>query len=678
MRVYEFAKKVGVANKEVIEILTTKGFEVSSHMSALAPDALQFLEASYDKNSSAESAPKKTVKAPEVIVEAVPVREVHVVSAPAPAATVAAAAVQPVKTQPTPAVAQESAASTAPQGQIVAEPMTLAQFAEHAQKPVGEIILNLLKKKLVYAKNQVLSDDLVKDLARQYNLAVVAPTRTSAQAGKVAQVEHGEQRLPVVVVIGHVDHGKTTLLDFVRKTRVASREKGGITQHLGAYRVTTSHGDLVFLDTPGHAAFSKMRGRGVRVADIAILVVAADDGVMPQTVEAVKHAQAVNTPIIVAVNKMDKAEAGRIDVVKRELAQYNLLPEEWGGQTLYVPISAKTGQGIDGLLEMVVLQSHMMELKADRSLPAAGFLLEARLERGRGPVATVITHQGILKVGDYIAAGKAYGKVSALIDAHGSQVRSVEPSVPVQVSGFTELPESGDVFEVIAEKEFNKMKGGQALESRINAPKSANEDTFNIILKADAYSSQEALLDAIAKIPQKNAQEINVVHAAVGPVSESDVVLAHTTNSVIFTFHVKVDANAVALAHKDKVGIKRFDVIYHLLEALEECVKKAQKIPMVSKKIGEAVVRKVFDIKNLGVIAGSYVKDGRFAREGTVVGWRGKQKLGGGLIKSLERDRKSVKEVHAGFEFAFLVDSFNDWQIDDRVECFIEVPATPV
>lgn len=670
-------KKVGVANKEVIEILTKKGFEVSSHMSALAPDALQFLETSFAKKSSVEASSKKTVKIqePQEVSSQLPPIATPKISVEVPTVTV-----QQPKSSGTPVavpVVQEPVVAVAPQGQVVAEPMTLAQFAEHAQKPVGEIILNLLKKKLVYAKNQVLSEDLVKDLARQYNLIVVAPTRISTQAGKVAQVEHGEQRLPVVVVIGHVDHGKTTLLDFVRKTRVASREKGGITQHLGAYRVTTAHGDLVFLDTPGHAAFSKMRGRGVRVADIAILVVAADDGVMPQTVEALKHAQAVNTPIIVAVNKMDKAEPSRVDVIKRELAQYNLLPEEWGGQTLYVPISAKTGQGIDSLLEMVVLQSHMMELKADRSLPAAGFVLEARLERGRGPVATVITHQGILKIGDYIAAGKAYGKVSALIDAHGSQVRSVEPSVPVQISGFTELPESGDAFEVVTEKQFNKLKSGQTVESRVSAPKSTSEDTFNIILKADAYSSQEALLDAIAKIPQKNAQEINVVHAAVGPVSESDVVLASTTNSVIFTFHVKVDANAVALAHKDKVSIRRFDVIYHLLEALEESVKKAQKVPMVSKKIGEAVVRKVFDIKNLGVIAGSYVKEGRFAREGTVLCWRGKQKIGGGAIKSLERDRKSVKEVHAGFEFAFFVDNFNDWQVDDRVECFIEVPATP-
>lgn len=673
MRVYEFAKKVGVANKEVIEILTKKGFEVSSHMSALAPDALQFLETSFAKKSSDDVSPKKTVKVQESSSQPSPIAASKISTEVPPVAVQ-----QPkLSAAPVAPVVSESIVAPVPQGEIVAEPMTLAQFAEHAQKPVGEIILNLLKKKLVYAKNQVLSEDLVKDLARQYNLTVVAPTRASTQAGKVAQVEHGEQRLPVVVVIGHVDHGKTTLLDFIRKTRVASREKGGITQHLGAYRVSTAHGDLVFLDTPGHAAFSKMRGRGVRVADIAILVVAADDGVMPQTVEALKHAQAVNTPVIVAVNKMDKAEPSRVDVIKRELAQYNLLPEEWGGQTLYVPISAKTGQGVDSLLEMVVLQSHMMELKADRSLPAAGFVLEARLERGRGPVATVITHQGILKIGDYIAAGKVYGKVSALIDAHGSQVRSVEPSVPVQISGFTELPESGDAFEVVTEKQFNKLKSGQSIESRVSAPKSTSEDTFNIILKADAYSSQEALLDAIAKIPQKNAQEINVVHAAVGPVSESDVVLASTTNSVIFTFHVKVDANAVALAHKDKVSIKRFDVIYHLLEALEESVKKAQKVPMVSKKIGEAVVRKVFDIKNLGVIAGSYVKEGRFAREGTVVCWRGKQKIGGGAIKSLERDRKAVKEVHAGFEFAFFVDNFNDWQVDDRVECFIEVPATP-
>lgn len=570
------------------------------------------------------------------------------------------------------------------ENQITLTPMTVAQIAQKANKPVSEVILTLLKQGIVSTRNQVLSEKVVGQLAQIYGLNVIEKPKkpqaenTFQEKNKVAEEGTWQERMPVVVVIGHVDHGKTTLLDFIRKTRVAAKEKGGITQHLGAYEAHTGHGDIVFLDTPGHEAFSIMRMRGIRVADIAILVVAADDGVMPQTIEAIKSAKAVGLPIIVAINKIDKAMEQQLEVVKRQLAQHDLVPEEWGGSTVCVPISAKVGTGVSELLDVIILQSQLMDLKANISVPARGYVLESKLEKGRGPVATVICSHGVLKVGDYFIAGNTSGKVNSLVNSYGNQIKQIKPSEPAQVAGFSQLPSPGDVFQIVTQEEAKKGNIDQAisgLRSETFAKHIAGEATINIIIKADNASSKEALISSIDRLSSKMPKKFHIIYAGVGDIGESDVALASPTNSIIYGFHVKNQPSALDAISKSSVTIKHFNIIYKLLEDLELLAEAGKPVKMVSKKIGEALILKVFDIKGLGKIAGAVVKSGRFIKDGKVIVFRGKHKIGEGQIKGLQRERKAVKEVHTGFECAFLVDGFDAWEMDDRVECYQEVAA---
>lgn len=377
--------------------------------------------------------------------------------------------------------------------------------------------------------------------------------------------------------------------------------------------------------------------------------------------------------MIVAVNKIDRVDPSRVEVVKNDLARYEVLPEEWGGDAIFVPISGKTGQGVDKLLEMIVLQSQLMDLKTDKSKLAVGFILESKLEKGLGPVATLICQQGTLRVGDLFSAGHAYGKVYSIVDSYGQRLKEVGPSVPVQIAGFSELAHAGDHFEVIDKEKYEAIKNIHKPDSSQVAKRSMAEDSINLIIKADNSSSKEALLEQLEKIFVKQKKNLHLVYTGVGNITESDVTLAVDTGARIFGLHVKIEPSAALVAKKNLLNVHQFDIIYKLLEFVEEMIKHREKPKMVTQKVGEAVVRKVFPIKNLGVIAGSYVKEGRFARDGKVIAWRGRKKLGEGLIKSLERDRNPVKEVHAGYEFAFLVEGMEDWEVDDRVECYLEV-----
>lgn len=569
-----------------------------------------------------------------------------------------------------------------PEGLIHA-PTTVAQVAEQLYRPVNDIILALLKLGLLSSKNQLLNEKVIAQLAEYYKVKLLKPQTATAEKDPMSAVKPAEgrtlqDRLPIVVVMGHVDHGKTTLLDFVRKTRVAQKEKGGITQHLGAYEASTSQGNIVFLDTPGHEAFSRIRMRGSKVADIAILVVAADDGIMPQTIEAISHARAANLPIIVAINKVDKVEPTRLEGIRRELAQHDLLPEDWGGQTIAVPISAKTGKGIDQLLDMIILQAQMMELKADATSTARGYILESKLEKGRGVVATFIAQQGALHIGDTFVCGSTFGRISSMVNSSGERIKEVGPSIPVQVAGFSDLPGAGDLFEVVsAQEQQERMRKLRETPKAGFATKAiSSENAINIIVKTDSHSSKEALLGSIAKVSKSVEKGFNILLSGVGDISESDVILAENTGSVIIGLHVKAEPNAALLAQRLRVGFNLQDIIYKLLESLEEMARGKQEVKMISTKIGEAVVRKVFDIKDLGVIAGSYVRDGRFNRDGKVVIYRGNKKVGEGKIKSLQRDKKTVKEVHTGFECGFIIENFGDFQVDDRVECYLEMPET--
>lgn len=689
MRVYEFSKQSGIPTRELLEALREKGFVVPSHMSVLDDAALSFLKKRFS---------------PEAPVQAKEVKEIQQNQPKEKPINVPQETAHSIKKQVLNETKKEHVAShhpnihqsepkkisiplsvdgsiAAPKKVIIAQSMQLTDAAQQLGQPVTAIILTLLKWGIIASKNQLLSEDVVTRLARHYEAEIIKPEKSeNAEKNKgTISVASGEfkERPPVVVVMGHVDHGKTTLLDFVRKTRVAAREKGGITQHLGAYEATTPQGNIIFIDTPGHEAFSRMRARGIKVADIAILVVAADDGVMPQTIEAIKQAKAMGVPIIVAINKIDKVEPARVEQIKQELSRQDLLAEEWGGTTIVVPLSAKTGQNVDQLLEMIVLQSQLMELKADVSGSAKGYVLESKLEKGRGPVATVLAQHGHITVGDYFICGATHGRINSLVDSHGMRLTTVGPSIPVQVAGFSSLPEAGDYFEVVPREEYQRSKVRVPEVKNVpNKSSFGKENSLNLIIKTDTNSSKEALLGSVHKISKRFEKQFNIIHALIGDVNESDVALAATTNSLIVGLHIKIGPNAQLLAQKSGVTIELFDVIYKLLERLEEVAEGAKEIKMVRQKIGEAVVRKVFDIKGLGVIAGCYVKDGRFTRDGFVTIWRGNQKIGEGNIKSLQRDKKMVKEVHSGYECGFLVENFSNWEPDDRVDCFIMVPET--
>jgi translation initiation factor IF-2 len=709
MRVYEFAKRVGLPNKEILELLNAGGFTLASHMSVINEQALVYLEKKLAKQAVKQAAPvgdkavEKKVAATKA--EQQPIQKVSEKMPDTQIKPQQKASVQPVvkevpvqKVAPFPAHARPVPTPVVrspviPQRQGPAAPikpttievrsMTVDELAQKMHKSVSEVILGLLKKGVRATKNQLLEERVIADLARSFEIEPLFPTKKEAaptieKRVASAVTESQIDRLPVIVVMGHVDHGKTTLLDHIRKTRVAAREKGGITQHLGAYEVKTSHGNIVFLDTPGHQAFPHMRIRGTKAADIAVLVVAADDSVMPQTVEAIKIARAAELPIVVAVNKIDKAAPERVDVVKRECAQYELLPEEWGGSTIFVPISAKTGAGVDSLLEILALQSQMMELKADPTVPARGFILESKVEKGRGPVATVICQEGTVKQGDYFVAGAVSGKITAMVDSFGNRVNTVAPSHPVQISGFDDLAGIGEPFEVVSEVEYRKVRSQLGARVVTKSKQVAKENAINIIVKTEGAASLEAVLGGLRNLPEKEDKELYVITSGVGGITEGDVMLAGTTGALIIGLHVKPEANAALLAQRSEVKIRTFEIIYQLFDALKDEIRGVKEVVKIKQKIGEAEVRKVFAIKGVGVIAGCYMKEGRITNNSTVVVWRGREKIGEGKIDSLQRDRKTVKEVHQNFECAFMIAGFENWEVGDRAEVYLEVPKPTV
>lgn len=691
MRIYEFAKKFGIPTKKLLTELQSGGFSVASHMSILDEKALAFLENLYSPKTIPTNKESKAVQKEPVKTEKLKEKKAPVSTATQ--ASVSTSSLKSIKVEApskkvekapdkleTPSKAVMQPKIEKPRS-IVIQPMGVIEMAQVAGVPVNELIVTLLRWGILSAKNQVLNEELVLRLAKHYQLEIVQPVKEEEKekTEPVFEVsaERLQERLPIVAVLGHVDHGKTTLLDFIRKTRVAAREKGGITQHLGAYEAVTPRGSIIFLDTPGHEAFSKIRQRGIKVADIVILVVAADDGVMPQTLEALRQAKSMNVPIIVAINKVDKVEPQRLEVIKRQLAQHDLIVEDWGGDIICVPISAKLGQGIDHLLEMILLQAQMMELRADVSGMARGYILESSLEKGRGPVATLIAQHGTIKVGDYIVSGSASGRVSSLVDSHGKRLLKAGPALPIQVSGFEILPEVGDFFEVVPKSELRKA--ALALQEKKSAASGATrlftEGAINLVVKVDNDSTKEALGEAIDKLTKKTTEAgFNVLLIGVGNINESDIEFAYNTGASIVGLHVKSEANATALAQQRRVSVTLYDIIYKLLEDLERRVEKTKKVEMVSTKVGEATVIKVFEIKNIGVIAGAQVRDGRFVRDSKIVIYRRNKKIGEGKLTSLQREKKAVKEVHVGFEFGLSVEDFTDWAVDDRIECFVETP----
>lgn len=736
MRIYELAKELGVSSKELVSLLQTMGIAASSHMSVLSEDDVAKVRKKHNSQDQGKTSNLKAAKQPEIkgdsgkahmisetqkpvtakkkkifekkrlVEEDVEVDEetesINVASQGSSPKISQKVTTHVEKNKPTDQGRTTSkrvfrgAARTVKHlvpevvtEIVVGDSLPLFKVAEMMGKTAGEIIMELLKEGMVCNRNALLNPEIIKSVAAKFGIHVLRPEKREkedalAQA-KLDRAEGSQRRWPIVVVMGHVDHGKTTLLDYIRKMNVAAREKGGITQHISAYEVTTKHGKIVFMDTPGHEAFSYLRQHGVRITDIVILIVAADDGVKPQTLEALKHAKQAGVDIIVAINKVDKVSPAAIETVKRQLAEHDMLVEDWGGKVICLPISGKTGQGVEDLLEMIVLQAELMDLKAFADRQARAFVLESRLEKGYGPVATVISVEGTIKQGDAFVCGETTGKVRLLIDSEGKKIQEAGPSMPVQVVGFNDYPSMGDLLKVVSVDEYSKARHsktafgqerendrlsdashGQALEKK---------RIINLMIKTDTRGSREALLGLIKKLEKLSAEvncPINIISTAVGDISEGDVELAENTNSLLIGFHIKAEKNAGSLAKEKHVEIKLYDIIYHLIEDLEKMLEKKRIIEAVWKQTGEATVRKVFKLKTGQVIAGCYLREGVCSRNSKVSCFRSKRVIAEAKITSLQRDKKTVKEVHAGYEFAFISDSFQEWEEGDTILCFTQ------
>ena len=566
----------------------------------------------------------------------------------------------------------------------VPESVTVGELAEKMRRKSGEVIKALLELGVMATVNELLDPTAAKLVADKFNVDV----EIRSVEGDVVDEEDLDPsqltlRPPVVTVMGHVDHGKTSLLDAIRKSKVAEKEFGGITQHIGAYQVTTSHGKVTFLDTPGHEAFTAMRARGAQATDIVILVVAADDGVMPQTQEAINHARAANVPIIVAVNKIDRPQADP-DRVKRELSNLNLVPEDWGGQTIFVPTSAKMGTGIDQLLEMTALQSEILELKANAGRAAKGVIIEGRLDRGRGPVATALIQNGTLKEGDAVVVGSYSGRVRSLLDPGGKKVKSAGPSDPVEIQGLSGVPAAGDVLVAVSDERKARQIATMRLDREKAKGKASTRITLEglqkqiltgevkelrLILKADVQGSVEALAESLERLSTDEVK-LKVIHSSVGMITESDVMLASASNAIVLGFNVKAEPKATAQAQANGVDIRNYNVIYEAINDLKAALAGMLAPEIRETALGKAQVRQIFVISKLGPICGSYVQEGKIVRVAKVRVRRGDEVVGTGTVSSLKRFKDDVREVLAGLECGIGVDGVNGIQPGDILEVY--------
>ncbi len=571
----------------------------------------------------------------------------------------------------------------------IPDEITVGELASRMKKTVAEVIKCLIKNGIMATVNQSIDFDTAEFVATEFGCKVEREIIITIEDRLFDDHEDTADELvprpPVVVVMGHVDHGKTSLLDSVRNANVVAREAGGITQHIGAYTVEINGNPLTFLDTPGHAAFTAMRARGAMCTDIAILVVAADDGIMPQTIEAINHARAANIPIVVAVNKMDKPGANP-DRILTQLTEHELVPSEWGGETEVCRISAKTGEGIDELLETVILTAEMQELKANPNRAAKGAVIEARLDKSKGPVATLLVQNGTLNQGDIIIAGTAVGRVRVMTDDKGRSIKHAGPSVPVEITGLAEVPDPGDDFAAVAdermarqlvEKRKQKAKDDAAkqmskitLENLFDQMKKGEMKELNIIIKADVQGSAEALKANLLKISNEEVK-VQVIHSGVGAISESDILLASTANAIIVGFNVRPDSAAAASAQRAHVDIRLYNVIYECLEEIEAAMKGMLAPKFREAVIGHAEVRVTYKVSSVGTVAGCYVKDGKITRDAKVRVLRDNVVIYTGELGSLQRFKDSVKEVSANFECGMSVAKYNDIKEGDIFECYV-------
>ncbi|WP_461200469.1 translation initiation factor IF-2 [Anoxybacillus sp. TBDG-1] len=716
MRVYEYAKKHNVSSKDVIHKLKEMNIDVSNHMTMIEADVVEQLNRSFkngQKQEQKQEAKKEEKKAPvkkpvleqfeedeEVIQTKVPIKKAVVKNREGKKHDLQIQQKEKKifnnkknkKQKPQQAPQQEvqkKKEKELPKKITFEGSLTVAELAKKLGKEPSEIIKKLFMLGIIATINKDLDKDAIELICSDYGVEVEEKvTIDETEFETIEIVDNPEdlvERPPVVTIMGHVDHGKTTLLDSIRHTKVTEQEAGGITQHIGAYQVVVNGKKITFLDTPGHEAFTTMRARGAQVTDIVILVVAADDGVMPQTVEAINHAKAAKVPIIVAVNKIDKPTANP-DRVMQELMEYELVPEEWGGDTIYCKLSALTGEGIDNLLEMILLVSEMEELKANPNRRATGTVIEAKLDKGRGPVATLLVQSGTLHVGDPIVVGYTYGRVRAMTNDLGRRVKEAGPSTPVEITGLNEVPQAGDRFMVFEDEKKARQIGEARAQKQIVQQRSVKarvslDDLFekikqgemkelNIIVKADVQGSVEALVAALQKIEVEGVR-VKIIHSGVGAVTEYDIMLASASNAIVIGFNVRPDANAKRVAEAEKVDIRLHRIIYKVIEEIEAAMKGMLDPEYEEKVIGQAEVRQTFKVSKVGTIAGCYVTDGKITRDSSVRLIRQGIVVYEGQIDTLKRYKDDVKEVAQGYECGITIKNFNDIKEGDIIEAYV-------
>lgn len=680
IRVYELAKELNVSSKELIELLMTEfNVEVKNHMSVIEDEDAALIKELLGEPNKDEATKEVSADNGSIVEEYEEQLNEEVNKG------------NGKKKKTRKQIAEEKARREQEFAENtileIGETITVKELADSLQKPYADVIKNLMFLGVMAAVNQEIDFETAAKLCDKYEILYEKKEVSSELESLEVDAEDDEnlvKRPPIVTVMGHVDHGKTSLLDAIRKTRVTKTEAGGITQHIGAYTVTLNGEEITFLDTPGHEAFTAMRARGAQVTDIVILVVAADDGIMPQTKEAINHCKAAEVPMIVAINKIDRPGAN-IDRVKQELTEFGLVAEDWGGDTICVPVSAKEGQNIDQLLEMIILTAEMQELKANPDRKAKGTVVEAKLDKGRGPVASLLVQSGTLSVGDSILVGSTYGRIRAMFDDQGKKIKSAGPSIPVEILGLSEVPAAGDRFiqvkdektaRTMAEARKDKIKNETlntshrvSLEDLYSQIKEGTVKELAIIVKADVQGSVEAIRQSLEKLSTDDVK-VRVIHGAVGAITETDITLATASNAIVIGFNVRPDSNAIAASEREKVDVKTYRIIYDAIEDVKSAMVGMLEPEYKEVVLGKAEVRETYKISNVGTIAGCYVLDGKILRNSDIRVIRDGIVIFESSLASLKRFKDDVKEVAAGYECGLSVEKFNDIKEGDIIESF--------
>jgi translation initiation factor IF-2 len=670
IRVYELARDIGISSKNLVEELRNQGIDIKSHMSTLDEETAELILDLYREHGAGVA----TASSLEP--------ETTTVTAPLPPL------VTPGESPPVP-----STPEPAENVLRLPEAITVKDFAAALQLKTRDVLMQLMSMGIVASINYMLDLDTANTIAQKLgkDVSLVSAEEESAAVEAITEVEHLEPRAPVVTIMGHVDHGKTSLLDAIREANVQATESGGITQHIGAYEVETDKGKIVFLDTPGHEAFTAMRARGAQVTDIVVLVVAANDGVMPQTREAIAHANAAGVPIVVAINKIDLPEANP-DRVKQQLSEQGLIPEEWGGQTIFVEVSAKQKLGLDDLLEMILLQAEVLELQADARQMAKGAIIEARLDKNKGPVATVLIQKGTLHLSEAYVAGMQYGRVRAMLDYRGRKIKAAGPATPVEVLGLVNVPAAGDSFIVVEderkarqissirqEKQRSKQLAQTArvtLDDLYQRIASGEVKDLNLIIRADVQGSVQALWDSLAKLESEKVR-LRLIHGATGGITESDIMLASASNAIVIGFNVRPTPKAMELATQERVDVRLYTVIYETISDVKKAMVGLLEPTYTEKILGRAEVRAVFHIARVGAVAGCYVLEGTIRRNASVRVLRDNVVVHEGRLGSLRRVKEDVEEVAAGFECGINLGRFQDVKEGDILETFMLEEVAP-